>query len=176
MIFLQFPQNTYDDFYLVLCNDASPGCPTGTHSFPTCYAALLRYCTELCLKGFYAWRNRRNAPSVARFSSPLRPCRSVSVFHGIISTVSKPLRYSLTGSMCDALQAATCGTYSLLKLRYFIGVSVSDSQHTGYGLSASLWDTWGFPWSAHPDLSPHHCDAQWTHPAFVQIPYAEPSV
>ena len=33
MIFSQFPQNTYDDFYLVLCNDASPGCPTGTHSY-----------------------------------------------------------------------------------------------------------------------------------------------
>ena len=59
-------------------------------------------------------------------------------FVGIILTVSKPLRYSLTGSMCDALQAATCGTYSLLKLRYFIVASVSDSQHTGYGLSASL--------------------------------------
>ena len=100
MIFSQFPQNTYDDFYLVLCNDASPGCPTGTHSFPACYAALLRYCTKLCLKGFYAWRNRRNAPSVARFSSPLRPCRSVSVFHGIISTVSKPLRYSHAGKLC----------------------------------------------------------------------------
>ena len=69
---------------------------------------------------------------------PSRPWLGISVFHGIISTVSKPLRYSLTGSMCDALQAATCGTYSLLKLRYFIVASVSGSQHTGYGLSASL--------------------------------------
>ena len=69
---------------------------------------------------------------------PSRPWLSISVFHGIISTVSKPLRYSLTGSMCVARQAVTCGTYSLLKLRYFIVASVSGSQHTGYGLSASL--------------------------------------
>ena len=140
------------------------------------YATLLRVCRNYAFNlsmtdetGFYA-------PSMAHNALPSRPWLGISVFHGIISTVSKPLRYSLTGSMCDALQTATCGTYSLLKLRYFIVASVSDSQHTGYGLSASLWDTWGFPWSAHPDLSPHHCDAQWTHPAFVQIPYAEPSV
>ena len=31
-----------------------------------------------------------------------RPWLGISVFHGIISTVSKPLRYSLAGSMCDA--------------------------------------------------------------------------
>ena len=67
-----------------------------------------------------------------------RPWLGISVFHGIISTVSKPLRYSLAGSMCVARQEVTCGTYSLLKLRYFIVVSVSGSQHTGYGLSASL--------------------------------------
>ena len=113
----------------------SPGWCTLPH---LSYTTLPRYCRNYALKIYDARRNRRNAPSVARFSSPLRPCRSVSVFHGIISTVSKPLRYSLTGSMCDALQAATCGTYSLLKLRYFIVASVSGSQHTGYGLSASL--------------------------------------
>ena len=81
--------------------------------------------------GFYA-------PSMAHNALPSRPWLGISVFHGIISTVSKPLRYSLTGSMCDALQTATCGTYSLLKLRYFIVASVSDSQLTGNGLSASL--------------------------------------
>ena len=69
---------------------------------------------------------------------PSRPWLGISVFHGIISTVSKPLRYSLTGSMCVARQAVTCGPYSLLKLRYFIVASVSGSQHTGCGLSASL--------------------------------------
>ena len=123
------------------------------------YATLLRVCRNYAFNlsmtdetGFYA-------PSMAHNALPSRPWLGISVLHGIISTVSKPLRYLLMGSMCDALQAATCGTYSLLKPRYFIVASVSGSQHTGYGLSASLWDTWGFPWSAHPDLSPHHCDA-----------------
>ena len=69
---------------------------------------------------------------------PSRPWLGISVLHGIISTVSKPLRYSLAGSMCATRQAVTCGPYSLLKLRYFIVASVSGSQHTGYGLSASL--------------------------------------
>ena len=69
---------------------------------------------------------------------PSRPWLGISVFHGIISTVSKPLRYSLTGSMCVVRQAMTCVPYSLLKPRYFIVASVSDSQHTGCGLSASL--------------------------------------
>ena len=81
--------------------------------------------------GFYA-------PSVAHNALPSRPWLGISVFHGIISTVSKPLRYSLAGSMCATRQAVTCGPYSLLKFRYFIVVSVSGSQHTGYGLSASL--------------------------------------
>ncbi len=43
--------------------------------------------------GFYA-------PSMAHNALPSRPWLGISVFHGIISTVSKPLRYSLTGSMC----------------------------------------------------------------------------
>ena len=98
--FSQSYQNTCDDFRIVFYNVASPGCLTDTHSFPACYATLLRYCTKLCLKAFYAWRNRRNAPSMARFSSPLRPCRSVSVLHGIISTLSKQLRYSHVGKLC----------------------------------------------------------------------------
>ena len=72
--------------------------------------------------GFYA-------PSMAHNALPSRPWLGISVFHGIISTVSKPLRYSLTGSMCDARQAVTCGTYSLLKLRYFIAASVSGIDH-----------------------------------------------
>ena len=52
--------------------------------------------------GFYA-------PSMAHNALPSRPWLGISVFHGIISTVSKPLRYSLTGSMCVARQAVTCG-------------------------------------------------------------------
>ena len=45
--------------------------------------------------GFYA-------PSMAHNALPSRPWLGISVFHGIISTVSKPFRYSLTGSMCVA--------------------------------------------------------------------------
>ena len=45
--------------------------------------------------GFYA-------PSVAHNALPSRPWLGISAFCGIISTVSKPLRYSLAGSMCDA--------------------------------------------------------------------------
>ena len=33
MIFSQFPQNTYDDFYLVLCNDVSPGRAVRAYSY-----------------------------------------------------------------------------------------------------------------------------------------------
>ena len=104
----------------------SPG-GHATLSLPLRFAAKILY--ELCLGVFLC---------LTKLAFMRRPWLGISVFHGIISTVSKPLRYSLTGSMCDALQAATCGTYSLLKLRYFIVASVSGSQHTGYGLSASL--------------------------------------
>ena len=34
------------------------------------------------------------------FSLPRLPCLGISVYHAHNSTVSKPLRYSLTGSMC----------------------------------------------------------------------------
>ena len=40
--------------------------------------------------GFYA-------PSMAHNALPSRPWLGISVFHGIISTVSKPLRYSRLG-------------------------------------------------------------------------------
>ena len=46
------------------------------------YATQPRYCRNYALKIYDARRNRRNAPSMARFSSPLRPCRGVSVSHG----------------------------------------------------------------------------------------------
>ncbi|ACR76155.1 Hypothetical protein EUBREC_2424 [Agathobacter rectalis ATCC 33656] len=32
-----------------------------------CYAALPRYCKNYALQAFYARRNRRNSPSMARF-------------------------------------------------------------------------------------------------------------
>ena len=82
--------------------------------------------------GFYA-------PSMAHNALPSRPWLGISVLHGIISTVSKLLRYSLTGSVCIA--PAGGDLRSLLCVRTyetFIVASVSGSQHTGCGLSASL--------------------------------------
>ena len=101
-------------------------------------ALLLRFCTNYAYSVSMLDETGVYAPSMAHNTLPSHPWLGISVFHGIISTVSKPLRYSLTGSMCVARQAVTCGPYSLLKLRYFIVASVSGSQHTGCGLSASL--------------------------------------
>ena len=117
--------------------DVSAG--DGVHTYSCVrYTTLPSVCTDYARSVSQADETGFYAPSVAHNALPSRPWLGISVFHGIISTVSKPLRYSLTGSMCVARQAVTCGTYSLLKLRYFIVASVSGSQHTGYGLSASL--------------------------------------
>ncbi|MBD8920647.1 MAG: hypothetical protein EGR92_07105 [[Eubacterium] rectale] len=70
---------------------------------------------------------------MARFSSPLRPCRSVSVLHGIISTVSKPFRYSLTGSMC----VATAGD----DLRYLL-FTKTQVLYCGFGIWQSTYRMW----------------------------------
>ena len=43
--------------------------------------------------GFYA-------PSMAHNALPSRPWLGISVFHGIISTLSKQLRYSHEGKLC----------------------------------------------------------------------------
>ena len=59
------------------------------------YATQPRYCRNYALKIYDARRNRRNAPSVARFSLPCHPCQSISVYRVHNSTVSKRLRYSL---------------------------------------------------------------------------------
>ena len=60
------------------------------------YAALPRYCRNYALKIYDARRNRRNAPSVARFSLPCHPWQGISVYRVHNSTVSRQLRYSLT--------------------------------------------------------------------------------
>ena len=112
--------------------------PGNAHTPRKRIAKRLRYCRNYAMK-------HRNAQPWTAGQGVMRHGRRIKagfVKHrktvSIISTVSKPLRYSLAGSMCVARQEVTCGTYSLLKLRYFIVVSVSGSQHTGYGLSASL--------------------------------------
>ena len=60
------------------------------------YATQPRYCRNYALKIYDARRNRRNAPSVARFSLSSHPWELISVYRLRNSTVSKQLRYSLT--------------------------------------------------------------------------------
>ena len=60
------------------------------------YATLRRYCRNYALQLFDARRNRRNAPSVARFSLSSHPWELISVHNVHNSTVSRQLRYSLT--------------------------------------------------------------------------------
>ena len=58
------------------------------------YATQPRYCRNYALKIYDARRNRRNAPSVARFSLPCHPWQGISVYRVHNSTVSRQLRYS----------------------------------------------------------------------------------
>ena len=59
------------------------------------YATQPRYCRNYALKIYDTRRNRRNAPSVARFSLSSHPWELISVYSVHNSTVSKRLRYSL---------------------------------------------------------------------------------
>ena len=97
------------------------------------YAALLRYCTDYAFgfsmldeTGFYA-------PSMAHNALPSRPWLGISVFHGIISTVSKPLRYSLTGSMC--------ATTADGDLRYLL-FAKTQVLYCGFGIWQSTYRIW----------------------------------
>ncbi len=80
--------------------DNSPGLhllsPDWCTLFRVSYATLPRYCRNYALWVIYAQRNRRNAPSVARFSLPCHPWQGISVYSVHNSTVSRQLRYSLT--------------------------------------------------------------------------------
>ena len=60
------------------------------------YATQPRYCRNYALKIYDTRRNRRNAPSVARFSLHCHPWQFISVYRVHNSTVSKQFRYSLT--------------------------------------------------------------------------------
>ena len=70
----------------------SPGWCTLPH---VSYATQPRYCRNYALWVIYAQRNRRNAPSVARFSLSSHPWELISVYCVHNSTVSKQLRYAL---------------------------------------------------------------------------------
>ena len=80
--------------------DNSPGLhllsPDWCTLFRVSYATQPRYCRNYALKIYDTRRNRRNAPSVARFSLPCHPWQFISAHHVHNSTVSKQLRYSLT--------------------------------------------------------------------------------
>ena len=60
------------------------------------YATQPRYCRNYALKIYDTRRNRRNAPSVARFSLSSHPWELISVYSVHNSTVSRQFRYSLT--------------------------------------------------------------------------------
>ena len=84
--------------------DNSPGLhllsPDWCTLFRVSYATQPRYCRNYALKIYDTRRNRRNAPSVARFSLPCHPWQFISAHHVHNSTVSKQLRYSHVGELC----------------------------------------------------------------------------
>ena len=80
--------------------DNSPGLhllsPDWCTLFHVSYATQPRYCRNYALWVIYARRNRRNAPSMARFSLSSHPWELVSVYRVHNSTVSRQLSYALT--------------------------------------------------------------------------------
>ena len=90
----------------------SPGWCTLSH---VSYAALPRYCRNYALQIYYARRNRRNAPSVARFSLPCHPWQGISVYRVHNSTVSKQLRYALMRESVPQLVTSDEASYAVAK-------------------------------------------------------------
>ena len=80
--------------------DNSPGLhllsPDWCTLFRVSYATQPRYCRNYALKIYDTRRNRRNAPSVARFSLSSHSWELIPVYSVHNSTVSRQLRYSLT--------------------------------------------------------------------------------
>ena len=80
--------------------DNSPGLhllsPDWCTLFRVSYAMQPRYCRNYALKIYDTRRNRRNAPSVARFSLSSHSWELIPVYSVHNSTVSRQLRYSLT--------------------------------------------------------------------------------
>ena len=95
------------------------------------YAALPRYCRNYALWVIYARRNRRNAPSVARFSLSSHPWELISVHHVHNSTVSKQLRYSLT-------QESVHQPFSWDKAPYAVAKKYIDNCYT-IGYNSNTW-------------------------------------
>ena len=79
------------------------------------YAVLPRYCRNYALKIYDARRNRRNAPSMARFSLNCHPWQGISVYRVHNSTVSKQFRYSLTRERVPYPVSGDEATYAVVK-------------------------------------------------------------
>ena len=89
---------------------------------------------ELCLQVFYARRNRRNSPSMARFllASASMPRHFCALQHN--STDTKQLRYSPTRQH----RLPTHHRLTPLTLRYNVPVLTCDSD--GTALSTCMWE------------------------------------
>ena len=90
----------------------------GTARSPAYALLSLRFATKilygLCFLCFYACRNRRNAPSMARFSLTCLPWQVISALHVHNPTVSKRLRYSLNQNICVRPSCTVaCNPYSV---------------------------------------------------------------
>ena len=79
------------------------------------YATQPRYCRNYALKIYDTRRNRRNAPSMARFSLPCHPWQVISVYRVHNSTVSKQLRYSLMRESVPQLVSGDEAPYAVAK-------------------------------------------------------------
>ena len=90
------------------------------------YATQPRYCRNYALKIYDTRRNRRNAPSVARFSLPCHPWQGISVYRVHNSTVSKQLRYSLMRESVPQLVSGDKAPYAVAECR-LIGVQCRNS-------------------------------------------------
>ena len=101
----------------------SPGWCTLPH---LSYTTLPRYCRNYALKIYDARRNRRNAPSVARFSLSSHPWELISVYRVHNSTVSKQLRYSLMRESVPQLVSGDKAPYAVAECR-LIGVQCRNS-------------------------------------------------
>ena len=90
------------------------------------YATQPRYCRNYALKIYDTRRNRRNAPSMARFSLPCHPWQGISVYRVHNSTVSKQLRYSLMRESVPQLVSGDKAPYAVAECR-LIGVQCRNS-------------------------------------------------
>ena len=93
---------------------------------------------ELCPQVFYARRNRRNSPSMARFllasaSMPRRPCLGISVLYSIILQ-------TLNSCAIRPPDSTACPHHRLTPLTLRYNVLVLTCGSDGTALSACTWE------------------------------------